>query len=277
MRALIFGGGYIGAEYLNSNIFEKVSLSGKDITRINEIEMEVKEFKPDVILNCAGKTNLEWCRDNKLGTIMANIVGPLNLLKACKDKDIYLIHLGSGCIFEGDNDGRGYSEEAKPTPQCFYAYTKMLADELLIKDGYNKLLILRIRQPFSDKPHPRNLITKTLSYEKLITSANSMTYLPDLISVTKYLLERQLSGIFNVCNGGAISPYEIAMTAKPILGLEKNFTAISKKELDAMDKENKREKRVDTIINIDKLKKTGFDVVNIAEQLKKALQEYKLF
>jgi len=274
-KILIFGRGYIGTEYLNSNLFEKVFLSDRDITRIDQIELEIEKYKPDAVINCAGKTNLEWCRDNKLGAIMSNIAGPLNLLNICKNKNIYLVHLGSGCIFKGDNNGKGFGEEDKPTPQCFYTYTKVVVDELLLKENYNKLLILRLRQPFSNKPNPRNLLTKLLSYEKLIISPNSMTYVPDLISATKFLLEKKLSGIFNIVNVGAISPYEIAIMANLILGLKKNFMPISKEEFDEMDKETGREKRVDTVLNCDKLEKTGLKMPEVTERLKESLEEYK--
>jgi hypothetical protein len=62
-------------------------------------------------------------------------------------------------------------------------------------------------------------------------------------------LEKKLSGIFNIVNVGAISPYEIAIMANLILGLKKNFMPISKEEFDEMDKETGREKRVDTVLN----------------------------
>jgi len=273
MRILIFGNGYIGNEYLNSNVFDDIFMSKMDITRMGEIEAEIEKFKPDVVLNCAGRTNLEWCRDNPSDTIMSNIQGPLSLLSACKKYNIYLVHLGSGCIFEGDNGGQGFKEEDAPAPRCFYTYTKALADELLLKTGYKNFLILRIRQPFSDFSHQRNLITKLLSYEKLITSPNSMTYLPDLILATKHLLEKKANGIFNVCNAGVISPYEIAMTAKSILGLKKDFFPISKSQFDEMDRKNNREKRVDAILNGDKLAKTGFEMPEVGKQVKRAIQQ----
>ena len=276
MRILIFGNGYIGNEYLNSNVFEEVFMSDKDITRMGQIETEIERFKPDVVLNCAGRTNLEWCRDNPSDTIASNIAGPLNLLNVCKKYNICLVHLGSGCIFEGDNKGQGFREQDKPAPQCFYTYTKAAADELLLRTGYKNLLILRLRQPFSDKFHPRNLITKLLGYAKLITSPNSMTYLPDLILATRHLLEKKVNGIFNVCNTGVISPYEIVLMAKEILGPQKDFTPISKSQLDEMDKKNNREKRVDAILNGDKLAKTGFKMPEVCERVKESLRNFEI-
>ena len=66
-------------------------------------------------------------------------------------------------------------------------------------------------------------------------------------------------------------PYEIAVIAKQALGLEKNFVPISKAELDEMDKQNNREKRVDAILNGEKLAKTGFKIPQVQQRIKEAI------
>lgn len=275
MRALIFGKGYVGGEFLNSETFAGARISDCDITKRDEVLRVVQGISPEVVINAAGKTNLEWCRDNKLESTLVNASGPLNVFDACKKAGAYFVHIGSGCIFEGQgSDGKGFREEDKPDPRCFYSYTKALADELLLKEEYDKLLILRIRQPFSGSPHPRNLITKVISYARLITSPNSLTYMPDLVGAAMHLIKSGQRGIFNVCNEGGLSPYEIAMTAKSALDLRNNFIPISKEELDLMDQKNKREHRVDTILNMDKLKNTGFTVASAKNRLREALNMY---
>ncbi|MBI3685512.1 sugar nucleotide-binding protein [Candidatus Azambacteria bacterium] len=267
MKTLIFGKGYLGSLFAESGLFGEAVLSGADITRLDEIERDIKRYAPDLVINCAGKANLEWCRDHPLGAIMSNVTGPLNILKACAEKNVFMVHLGSGCIFEGEGkNGEGFREEDPPNPLVFYTYTKALADELLMKEGYGKLLIVRIRQPFHHAPHPRNLITKILSYNELITSPNSMTYVPDLLATAEFLVAHGHGGIFHVCNSGTISPYDLAVKAALLSGLKKEFVPISKQELDEADKRNKREKRVDTILNTDKLARTGFPLKSVHER-----------
>ncbi len=278
MKVLIFGKGYIGNSFFSSTAFDSAFISGADITSREGVASEVLKYKPDVLVNCAGKTNLEWCRDNKLEAMRVNIAGPLNLLSVAKDNGLYLVHIGSGCIFEGGGAlGRGFSEGDVSTPAAFYSYTKVMADELLTRSGYGNFLILRIRQPFSLNNNPRNLITKLLGYEKLITSQNSATYIPDLIAATKFLIDKKANGIFNITNNGTISPYEIVSLAKEVMKLNKNFIPISKAELDVMDKLNKREKRVDTIINISKLESTGFKMPDVKPRIIESLNFLKNF
>lgn len=276
MKVLVFGNGYIGNAYKDSGVFPQIIVSRADITNINEVKDAVDRYRPDVIINAAGKTNLEWCRDNQDAAMRINALAPLNILKVAREHDAYFVHLGSGCIFEGTGlRGTGFSEQDAPTPQCFYAHTKVLADDALMKTGYHEILILRLRQPFSNRAGPRNLVTKLLTYEKLITSPNSMTYVNDLISATKFLIEKRECGIFNVCNTGTISPYDIAMLAKKLRGINKEFIPIAKAELDNLDHLGGREKRVDTIINGKKLEIAGFKMPNIHDRIMETLIHYE--
>lgn len=273
MRVLIFGKGYLGTSFAASPLFGESLLSGADITDKAKVREEIQRYRPKAVINCAGKTNLEWCRDNKMEALEVNVAGPLFILQACAGFDIPLVHMSSGCIYEGEGaGGRGFSEKDTPAPKCFYSKSKALADELLIQAEYPKLLILRLRQPFSGAPDPRNLITKVLSYQKLITSPNSMTYVPDLISATAFLLKNNQRGIFNVCNEGFISPYEIALQAKKLLKLSKKYTPISKDELDVLNAKNNREHRVDTLLNIGKLRSVGFKMAKVKKRVGDALK-----
>ncbi len=276
MRILIFGNGYLASEYTRANIFNEVYRSSADITHHQQIQEETRIHHPDAIINCAGKTNLEWCRDNQLQALFSNVVGPLFLLRMANEMNIPLVHIGSGCIFEGIGEkGQGFTENDTPNPQCFYSYTKVMADNFLMQANTQSVLIIRIRQPFSEIQHPRNLITKLITYEKLIISPNSMTYVPDLVATTKFLLEKKQFGIFNICNPSTISPYEIGVLAKKYLGSQKNIIPISKEELDDMDKHQHREKRVDTIINTNKLQHCSIFLEDVHTRIKFALQQYR--
>ena len=57
----------------------------------------------------------------------------------------------------------------------------------------------------SDDLSPRNFITKISKYEKVVDIPNSMTVLHDLLPCSLELSRRELAGIYNFCNPGAIS------------------------------------------------------------------------
>jgi dTDP-4-dehydrorhamnose reductase len=276
MKILVFGQGYIGTQYVNSDLWPDISAASADITHLSEVEKAIKHASPDMVINAAGKTNLEWCRDNKIEALLVNVAGPLNLLKVCQDQQITMVHLSSGCIFEGTGQaGQGFTETDTPNPGCFYAETKVMSDQALASSGYNQLLILRLRQPFGPESHQRSIITKALSFPKALTSQQSITFVPDLLKATKHLLEHKQFGIFNITNPGSLSPYDIALLAKETLKLDQKIGTISKTEMDALDKAANREHRVDTILNTSKLEATGCQLPSLEQRVKEVLQTYK--
>lgn len=275
MKILVYGKGYIGNALAASALFPDAVLSPRDITEKKNIEEDCEEQAPDAIVNCAGKTSLEWCRDNRAQAMYINTIAPFLMQEVCRAQNIAFVHLSSGCIFEGARPrGAGFTEEDAPRPACFYSRTKAWADVFLRAARNPKTLILRIRQPFSAAPHPRNLITKILSYDRLITSQNSMTSVDDFLLALKFLLEKNSRGVFHVCNEGTLSPYDIAAMAQEILGIKKEYVPISKKELDEENALRGKEKRVDAVVSSEKLARAGFSLPHVRERMRRALAEY---
>ena len=65
------------------------------------------EHRPEVVINCAGKTgrpNVDWCDAHPDETLRVNVTGAITLLEECRRLGIYLVHLSSGCIYEGEDD-----------------------------------------------------------------------------------------------------------------------------------------------------------------------------
>src|SRR3990167_4162250 len=116
MKYLIFGNGYIG-NHFKEFVGEHAVISKADISEYMAVKEELAREAPDVVINCAGKTgkpNVDWCEDHKLETITSNVTGPLTLLRACTESGIYWVHVGSGCVYTGDNGGKGFSENDAP-------------------------------------------------------------------------------------------------------------------------------------------------------------------
>ena len=102
MKILIFGNGYIGQRC--NNAWDDAVLSTKRIQSVEDALEEIQREQPDVVLNAAGvkgKPNVDWCDDHQIETIRGNTVMPLQLADACQQAGVYLLHIGSGCIFYG--------------------------------------------------------------------------------------------------------------------------------------------------------------------------------
>ncbi len=272
MTGVVFGKGFLGKKIAEKLNYEMVGreIDVLDFAAVGEF---LDNKKPEVVINAIGKTgrpNIDWCEDNKEETFKSNVIAAINLGLACSERGIYFVHIGSGCIYDGDNDGKGFSEEDAPNfygPQ-FYAKTKILA-EMALKEF--PCLMLRIRMPIDDKPHERNLINKLLKYSKVIDAPNSMTVVPHLLEAIKVLVEKRKKGIYNIVNPGLISATEIMEMYREIVDSNHSFETFSLKELDAITKG----KRANCYLRTDKLESEGIKLPEIHEAVRECLIKYR--
>ena len=72
------------------------------------------------------------------------------------------------------------------------------------------VLVLRLRMPIvEDLAYPRNFITKIIKYDRVIDIPNSMTVLPELLPYSIEMSLKNVTGIVNFTNPGAISHNEV--------------------------------------------------------------------
>lgn len=217
-KYLIFGNGFIGNRF--ANFLQNSIISDNRINAIDDIFLQIEKYNPEIIINCIGKTgrpNIDWCEEHKDETFFSNVTIPTLIAEVCKDTDIYMVHIGSGCIYETNRcSGIGFSENDKPNFKgSFYSRTKIFSEKILSE--YDNILQLRIRMPIDGIPSPRNLIDKLIGYRQVINVPNSITYIPDFIVITKKLMDMHETGIFNVTNTGAITHKEILEMYKNIV------------------------------------------------------------
>lgn len=271
VKILLFGSnGYLGSRF--KNIYPDAVCPKGDIADTGFVSSILDEHKPDIVINAAGKTgkpNVDWCEDHKLETLRANVSGPLVLLEECMKRSLYLVHLGSGCIYGGDGGGKGFSEDDPPNfTESFYALTKASSDQVL---KAFPVLQLRIRMPFDKEPGSRNLISKLIGYKKVIDAENSLTYLPDFFSAFQALVEKRATGIYNIVNAGHTSPYAIMERYKKLVDPSHTFERISADTLETFVKAP----RSNCILSSAKLQKEGIRLRPVEEALEEALLAFK--
>lgn len=273
-KILIFGNGQIGNKYLKY-FKEKgysVELSSTDITDYPALEVALDAFNPEIVINTAAKTNLEYTDENKLETFNVNALAAYELAKMCAARDIYFVHFSSGCIFESTSESDAKTETDVPNPSSYYAFTKAWGDELItkyIKDL--KYLILRPRQPISGEVHYKNMLMKLLTFTKFVDTANTLTYIEDLLSWTEKLIEKRYVGIVNVANVGFTTPAKLAELLKKHVLPELEINVITKEELDKITPV----RRVDTVLDVSLLESLVGYVRDCDEAAEEAIMELK--
>jgi 3,5-epimerase/4-reductase len=273
MKILILGGGYLGKRCADA--WPEAILADKYINTADDVVELLDQHQPDVVLNAAGivgQPNVDWCEDHQLETIKGNTILPVLIAEACQQKNIYLLHMGTGCVFYGQSpDPKGWTEYDPANPVAVYTRSKYAAD--LVLATLPNIGIARIRMPIDHVPGAKNLIDKLAKYEKIIDVKNSVTVIEDMIDVFYKLLAKQATGIFHVVNPGAISHKEILSMYEEIVDPQHSNIWITEEELVSSGLAKK--KRSNNIMQSENLEKSDITMRPIKEAMKDVLEKYK--
>jgi len=266
---LIFGRGKVCA-IIRKEGDVVVPHSECDVGNLDRVREITLHRKPSIIINTAANTSLERCEDNKKTAFDTNTLGPLNLLTAAAEVGAKLVHISSGCIFDGND--RICDEEAVPNTSVWYTHTKKWADEYITNFGYDNYLILRPRQMISATPHPTNMLTKFSMYEEIFAHAepNSITCVEDFKEMLEHLIHEEQTGVFNCCNDGVTTPYAVARGVREFIKPEMVVHLATYEETLQMQPN----RRVNTILSNQKLKNTGYQPRTAAAALAWTLENY---
>ncbi len=153
-----------------------------------------------------------------------NLFAPVTLAFLCKEFNIHLTYMGTGCIFEYDEDHpcnnleiQGFKESDLPNFfRSSYSIVKGFTDRMM-KNFSDSVLNVRIRMPITADKNPRNFITKITTYNKVCSVPNSMTVLPELLPIMVDMAEKRVTGTINLCNPGLITHNEILELYKELV------------------------------------------------------------
>ena len=272
MKILIIGNGYLGNRCLQS--WPDAVLSDKKIATEKDAIDLLEKHKPDVVLNAAGvvgKPNVDWCETHQNETIQGNTVLPIIIASACQKKNIYLLHMGTGCIFYGKSPSKdGWHEDDYANPSAVYTKTKYAAD--LVLSTLDNVGIARIRMPIDNISSSANLIDKLANYTTIVDVENSVTVVEDMINVFYQLLKRKAVGIFHVVNPGNIKHREIVQMYKKYIDPNYKCKWVSEKELVKQGFVDK--KRSNNIMTSDNLKKLGIKMRPVNKAVEISMKQY---
>lgn len=233
MKILIFGNGFVGARCKEAWGDEAI-MSTVHVDSMQDALDEIRRHQPDAVLNAAGvrgKPNVDWCETHQMTTAIGNTVMPILLAQACAEAGVYMLHIGSGCIFYGDapHEDKEWREDDFGNPLPVYSRTKWAAD--LVLSTLPNVGIARIRMPLDHIPGPNNLIDKLATYPKVIDVVNSVTVIDDLVNVMKQLMEKKAPGIFHCTNPGKVRHREILAMYKELVDPNHSCEWISNEDL----------------------------------------------
>jgi len=120
-----------------------VDLPELDMTNLAAVETMVRDFAPDVILNCAAYTLVDKCETEKQLAWDVNVKGPENLALGAQKHGGRLIHVSTDYVFDGTRQiPLPYMENDETRPLSYYGVTK-LESETAVQRANDRHMILR--------------------------------------------------------------------------------------------------------------------------------------
>ena len=186
-----------------------------DILDLKAEQQILDKIKPQGVVHAAALTDVDKCEMEKELAWKTNVEATTNLVRLCKEHDVYLVYVSTDYVFDGEK-GR-YKEMDDPAPINHYGLTKLKGEEAV--QALNKYCIARGSVIYGSTPATGKtnfalwLLDKLRKKEevKIITDQwNSPTLNVSMAEMILQILEKRVNGIFHLAGATRLSRYEFA-------------------------------------------------------------------
>lgn len=200
-----------------------------DITSRNEIVDTIATEGVDVIINTAAMTMVDACEDEVEKCRKINVLGVKNLYEAAEESEIFLVHVSTDFVFDGENGP--YKEEDKRNPLSVYATSKRDSEDILMNGAYQDWAILRtiIVYGKGNNLSRSNIVLwarEALKEGKELTIVNDQfrapTWADDLAWACIRTAELKAVGVFHISGPETFSIYELVCRIADYYGYDKS-------------------------------------------------------
>ena len=181
-----------------------------DIADAAETLLQISEFKPDSVINCAAWTDVDGCETDKAKNFAANARGVENLAKACRQFKANLVTISTDYVFDGAKTDF-YTQRDDTNPQSEYGKAK-LAGEHFALQTLGRAIVVRSGWIFGVRG--RNFLSKMpellragKSIKAIADATGTPTFAPHLAARLREFAELDLPGIYHVTNAGDGTTY----------------------------------------------------------------------
>jgi dTDP-4-dehydrorhamnose reductase len=184
-----------------------------DITDAAATEAFVAGAAPDVVVNCAGYTNVDAAESDEETAFAVNGDGAGNVAAAGARHGALVVHISTDYVFDGKGS-RPYTEEDAPNPLGVYGRSKLEGEKRVV-EAAPKHLIVRTGWLYGHSG--RNFVETMLS---LVASGAPLRVVDDQVGAPtnardfslaiRELIAAGATGVVNAANAGSCSWYEFA-------------------------------------------------------------------
>lgn len=228
-RILITGGkGQLGTACLKQFVgegykyVEAIDVDELDITKEDDVNRYIDDYKPTVIVHCAAWTNVDKAETNIDLVYKINALGSKYLAEAANRINAKIVYISTDYVFDGK--GEKPFEVNDPTVGLSVYGQSKLAGENYVRSSTKNFFIIRISWAFGEGD---NNFVKTMlrlannGYKQLnvvCDQIGSVTYMNDLAALISQMVKTNRFGIYHATNEGYISWADFAQEIFKVAG-----------------------------------------------------------
>jgi dTDP-4-dehydrorhamnose reductase len=200
-------------------------LSPADVRDFAGSAQVVRSFKPDLIINLAALTDLEFCERNPDNAWLTNGLGAENLGLLANELDVPYVYISTAGIFDGAQEY--YTDFDQPNPLGVYAKSKAHGEAWTVRT-VRRSYVIRAGWMMGGGPRKDKKFVNKL-WKQLQAGAKELAVVRDKLGTPTYtldfargivrLVESDVYGLYNQVCGGSGSRYDVAVAMIQELGL----------------------------------------------------------
>jgi dTDP-4-dehydrorhamnose reductase len=228
MRLLVTGAaGMLGSEVVaTARGHDVVALARADldVTDAAAVRAAVRDARPDVVVNCAGWTNVDGAEAAEAAATAVNGAGAGHLAAATAGVGAHIVHVSTDYVFAGDAT-EPYREDAPTGPRTAYGRSKLAGELAVAAAASHAHAIVRTAWLFG--PHGPNFVDTML---RLAGDRSELKVVDDQLGCPTYaghlarglieVAEARTHGILHLTGRGACTWCDLARATFERAGVE---------------------------------------------------------
>ena len=195
-----------------------------DLTEARKVEEQFNNLDPDIVIHCAGLTNVDLCEKEPEEAYLSNVTATENVARYCPDKTM-LVYISSDQVYGESKFRSEESVDLHPVNQ--YGQTKLQGEEMVREVSSNYMIIRTNIFGWNVKLgniSSAEWIFHSLEKCKEITLFTNYIFSPIfseyLGGVILQLFEKNFQGTVNVGSPTSCSKYEFGITLARIFNFD---------------------------------------------------------
>lgn len=187
-----------------------------DVRDLDEMLKIVRRFNPDLIINLAALTDLEYCEQNPDDTWQTNALGAEKMARISKMLDVDHVYISTAGIFDGLQEF--YDDFDQPNPLSIYGKAKYYGEQVVEK-MLSKYYIFRAGWMMGGCEKDKKFISKI--FKQIVNGTDKLAVVNDKLGTPTYthdfagnmykIIEFDYYGLYNMTCKGSCSRYDVAV------------------------------------------------------------------